>query len=102
MNDLELMKKYLVVDNIDEGVMSVMKSLSFWKDALLIIQDISNLKSKKVKPDEKSKIVQKNIETLKYLLKKNRVSDLYVDMISAGLDIAMKHAGVRPPKTTRI
>ncbi len=88
------MDKYLVTE-AKTSVAKVLKKLSFWKDVLIIIQDIYDLSNERIPDSKKREIVNNNIDTLKYLLKKNNVNDLYVDMAAAGLQVALKHAGIK-------
>ena len=88
---MDTVDKYLIT----EKKTNIFKTLRFWKDVLIIIQDIYDIKSERLSPDEKQKKIDKNIELIRYLLKKNRVEPLYRDMIAAGTEVALKHVGVR-------
>lgn len=97
----ELTDKYLITEvslsslKAFKSVPKVLKTMGFWKDVLIIIQDIYDLQNERIPDDEKEEIVSKNVELLRYLLKKNNVSPLYTDMVTAGLQVALKHANIR-------
>ncbi len=106
MNDITT-TKYLVTEKSfiarNKGSVSkVLKSLTFWKDVLLIIQDIYDLANEKIPKDEKEAIVQKNIELVKYLLRKENISEFMVDMVAAGLTVSLKHAGIKLSSSIRL
>lgn len=107
MNELQLMEKHLVMNEVfgapkKSSIAKVLKSISFWKDILFLIQDIYDMANEKIPHDKKEQIVLKNVEVIKYLLRKNNVSDLYVDMAAAGLQVAFKHVGIKLSKTVRL
>lgn len=107
MNDITA-SKYLLTEKKgfiarnQSSVRKVLKSLTFWKDVLLIIQDIYDLANEKIPQDEKEEIVQKNIELVKYLLRKENISEFMVDMVAAGVQVALKHVGIKLSKTIRV
>lgn len=91
---MDTVDKYLIT----EKSTNAFKSLRFWKDVLIIIQDIYDLNTQGLSPEEKQIKTDKNIGLIRYLLKKNNVQPLYRDMIVAGTEVALKHAGVRNQK----
>ena len=93
---MDLTDKYLITEK-----KNILKTMSFWKNVLFAIQDINDLKSSRLSPDEKTAIINKNIGLVNQLLKKHNVEPLYRDIVIAGMQIALKHSGQRM-KTAQI
>lgn len=94
-------EKYLMTEG-SGSASKVLKKLGFMKDVLIVIQDIYDLANVRIPDEEKEDIVDKNVRLIKHLMKKNNISEFYVDMVASGVQVALKHAGVKLSSKVRL
>jgi hypothetical protein len=75
-------EKYLISEDINEGIIKV---LSIIKDALILINNLSELKNPKLSELEKKEIIDNNLPRIMKLLKNSSLKQEHKNMIIAGL-----------------
>ncbi len=98
MDDItKQLSKYTIEEDVllAEANYNPRNAARVFKDVWLVLQEIHDLKSKRVPEYEKKEILDKNIEALNYLLRKQPMADVTKEALVAVVLVFIKHAGFR-------